>query len=188
MNVEIEMILKSKDIIALIDALADQIIQDNKDHLSELVLIGIVTAGYPIANRLSTAISNKTNVDVKVGKLDVSLYRDDLLIRSDYVTMKESDIPFNITEKRLILVDDVLFQGRTIRAALNALLDFGRPSKIECAVLLDRKYVQLPIFAKYIGKVIDIDPAKVVRVKLLEIYGEEGVFVETKVEEKSTLG
>ena len=85
-------------------------------------------------------------------------------------------------------MDDVLFQGRTIRAALNALLDFGRPSKIECAVLLDRQFVQLPIFAKYIGKVIDVESEKVVRVKLLEIYGEEGVFVETKVEEKSTLG
>ena len=172
MTTSVEMILKSKDIESLINSLADQIIQANKDCLNDLVLVGIVTAGHPIA-RLANVIANKTNVDIKVGKLDVSLYRDDLLIRSDYVTMKESDIPFNITEKRLILVDDVLFQGRTIRAALNALLDFGRPSKIECAVLLDRQFVQLPIFAKYIGKVIDVESEKVVRVKLLKFMAKK---------------
>ena len=96
MTTSVEMILKSKDIESLINSLADQIIQANKDCLNDLVLVGIVTAGHPIANRLANVIANKTNVDIKVGKLDVSLYRDDLLIRSDYVTMKESDIPFNI--------------------------------------------------------------------------------------------
>ena len=110
-----------------------------------------------LANRLSHYIEGKINIQIPVGKIDVSLYRDDLLIRSDYVTMKESDIPFNIADKNLILVDDVLFQGRTVRAALNTLLDFGRPEKIELAVLIDRGFRQLPIFAHYIGRHLETE-------------------------------
>lgn len=168
----------AEDISSAVQILATSILKNHPD-LSEVVLVGVVSAGFPVAQRLKHALEEKSGVTVPVGKLDVSLYRDDLLSKGHYVTLRETDIPFNLTGKVLILVDDVLFSGRTIRAALNALLDFGRSSKIELAVLLDRGHREVPIFAHYVGKTITTAHTDHIELRLYEIEGEDVCFLHT---------
>lgn len=163
----------------LIQQMGQQILSAHP-ALDQIVLVGILSSGYPLAQRLAFFLEKETGTPVQVGKLDVALYRDDLFSRQDFVTLRESDIPFSIAEKILILVDDVLFHGRTIRAALNALLDFGRPRAIELAVLIDRGHRQLPIFAHYCGKQIQTSPDDHVQVQLYEIDGDDKIILERK--------
>lgn len=170
--------LSTLDIDVLVEALASHIIDAYADP-SCLVLVGILSNGFPLAERLSHLIDRKMNIRLPVGKLDVSLYRDDISMRGEFITIRESDIPFGIDDKVLILVDDVLFHGRTIRAALNALLDFGRPAKIDLAVLLDRGFRQIPVFARFVGHEITTDPHDTVRVSLYEIEGEDKITLES---------
>ncbi len=154
--------------------LGDEILKGNPD-LTNTVLVGILTSGFPVANRLQHYIEKKKNITLPVGKLDIALYRDDLHHRGHFVTLKESDIPFDLSNKHLILIDDVLFTGRTIRAAFNALLDFGRPGLIELGVLFDRGHRQLPLFANYVGASIETEKTDHIKVRLLEIEGEDCV-------------
>ena len=167
-------LLNEKEIENAITLMGEALLKSH-ENLDTLALIGIVSSGYPIAQRLQKLIQRKKNVSVPVGKLDVSLYRDDLLKRGDYITIRESNIPFDIKGKTIVIVDDVLFHGRTIRAALNAIMDFGRPDRVELAVLIDRGFLEFPIKADYVGKVIKTNKTDYVEVSLLEITGEDCV-------------
>lgn len=142
-----------------------------KSSPNQLVVIGIRTRGVTLANRLIKAIEDVEKVKVPVGILDITLYRDDLTMIGSKPLVRETLIDFDITEKRVVLVDDVFFTGRTIRAALDALTDFGRPAKIELAVLVDRGHRELPIRADFVGKNIPTSKEQNVRVNLGEIDG-----------------
>ncbi len=156
--------------------LAHEIVEQNAD-LEGLVLLGIPTGGYHLARRLRERIKKITGKDVAAGAVDATMYRDDIGIKKDQPALKEMDIPVSIDEKVVIMVDDVLFTGRTIRAALNALMDFGRPLAVRLAVLVDRGHRELPIKADYVGKNIPTARTEGVRVLLKEVDGTDGVYV-----------
>lgn len=169
-------VLEGIQISALIVTMADQIIEKCED-LHQLVLVGILTKGMPLAERLGKLLSEKTGVSIPVGALDVALYRDDVIGQSKFISVKQSQIPCDLTGKKVILVDDVCFHGRTVRAALDALLDYGRPSVVEVAVLIDRGYRELPICANYIGQVVKTEQKDHIRVHFKELSGEDRVIV-----------
>ncbi|MFT5171610.1 MAG: pyrimidine operon attenuation protein/uracil phosphoribosyltransferase [Candidatus Marinamargulisbacteria bacterium] len=160
-------------ISSLVANISDQILGQHT-ALDDLVLVGIVSKGVPIAKRIQQHILRKTGSKPPVGKLDITLFRDDL-DRNQFVDIQETDIPCDLSKKNLILVNDVLHHGRMIRAALNALLDFGRPAKIELAVLLDRNEVEIPVFAHYVGERMQLETTDQLHVNLLEIDGEDKI-------------
>lgn len=131
--------------------MAHEILEKNKGT-NKLCLVGIRTRGVVLAHRLKEAVKQIENVDVPVGILDITLYRDDLTMVDVQPIVRQTQIDFDIQDKRVVLIDDVLFTGRTIRAALNALADFGRPAVIQLAVLIDRGHRELPIRADFVGK------------------------------------
>jgi len=149
------------------------------EGIGELALVGIRTRGVPIARRLAQAIRGVNGHDVPTGALDITLYRDDLMRHAvgPQPLVRRTEIPFSIDDKRIVLVDDVLYTGRTIRAALDALIDFGRPKAIQLVVLIDRGHRELPIKADYVGKNIPTSPTQNVQVHLLEIDGRDEVEV-----------
>lgn len=157
-------IMNDLDVGRAIEKLA-KIILKKKQH-ENFCLIGIVTAGVPLAQRLADTMHHLDGRNVEVGKLDVSLYRDDLSTRGSYITIQASDIPFDINNRTVILVDDVIFKGRTVRAALDGLLDFGRPSRIELAALIDRGHRELPIEPNYVAEIIETTMEETVKVEL----------------------
>ena len=147
--------------------------------LEKLALIGIRTRGVPIARRLSTVLHDITGTIVPTGVLDITLYRDDLMRHAvgPQPVLRETAIPFSIDDRRILLVDDVLYTGRTVRAALDALVDFGRPESIQLVVLVDRGHRELPIKADYVGKNLPTSLAQRVQVTLVEIDGTDAVKV-----------
>lgn len=151
--------------------IAHEILERNRGT-QETALVGIRTGGVHLAHRLARRIQEIEHSQVPIGELDITLYRDDLAIRKDQPVLRKTSIPFNISDLKVVLVDDVLFTGRTIRAAMDGLIDLGRPAEIQLAVLVDRGHRQLPIKANYIGKNIPTSREEVVRV-LLEEEGEE---------------
>lgn len=156
-------------ILRALNRIAHEIIEKNKGT-DKVVLVGIHTCGVHLSKRISSKIKEIENCDVPAGVLDITLYRDDLMTRRDHPAMKKTDIPFDLSRKIVILVDDVLYTGRTIRAAMDELMDFGRPDMIQLAVLVDRGHRELPIKADYVGK--NIPTAMTDRVKVL--LREEG--------------
>jgi pyrimidine operon attenuation protein / uracil phosphoribosyltransferase len=148
--------------------------------LDELALVGIRTRGVPIARRLAAIIKEISQHDVPTGALDITLYRDDLMRHAvgAQPVVRSTDIPFSIDDRRILLVDDVLYTGRTIRAALDALIEFGRPRSIQLVVLVDRGHRELPIKADYVGKNIPTSAAQSVHVHLAEIDGRDEVEVQ----------
>jgi len=154
--------------------ISHQIIEKNHgvDHL---VLIGIKTRGVPLAKRIAENISAIEGVDVPVGELDITLYRDDLSQVSDLPVVSESYVPFSITDKTVVLVDDVIYTCRTARAALDAVMRVGRPGRIQLFCMIDRGHSELPIKADYIGKNIPTSHSEIVSVKLTETDGETNV-------------
>ena len=158
--------------------LAHEILEANLG-LKDLVLIGIRTRGAPLAERLAHMISEiEHGGRVPVGILDITLYRDDWTRISHHPIVQSTDISFSVTEKQIVLVDDVLFTGRTIRAAMDALIDFGRPDRIELAVLIDRGHRELPIQANYVGKFVETRRSETINVLLKEQDGEDKVLIE----------
>jgi len=145
--------------------------------LEDLALVGIRTRGVPLAHRLQRIISGIESRMVPVGVLDITLYRDDLTTVGPHAVLKETRIPFPIEGRRIVLIDDVLYTGRTIRAALDGLVDFGRPRSIQLAVLIDRGLRELPIHADYVGKTVATSQDELVAVRLREIDGRDEVVV-----------
>jgi len=142
-------------------------------------LVGIRTGGMYLAQRLAARIQQIEQRDIPFGELDITLYRDDLSIRKDQPEIRRTSIPFNISDLKIVLVDDVLFTGRTIRAALDGLMDLGRPAEIQLAVLVDRGHRQLPIRANYVGKSIPTAPDEDVQVFLEELGQADRVSIIT---------
>ena len=157
--------------------IAHEILERNKGA-NELALIGIRTRGAILAQRLAQEIESIDQHPVKVGILDITLYRDDLSRTAPNPVVRATEISFDVTELRLVLIDDVLFTGRTIRAALNALTDLGRPKTIQLAVLVDRGYRELPVRADYVGKNIPTHLREHVEVRLRELDEAEEVLIE----------
>jgi pyrimidine operon attenuation protein/uracil phosphoribosyltransferase len=153
--------------------IAHEILERTKGG-DDLVLLGIPTRGVTMANRLAARIAAVEGLDVPVGSLDITMYRDDLRLRSPRA-LETTDVPGGVDDKLVVLVDDVLFTGRTIRAALDALSDLGRPRAVQLAVLVDRGHRELPIRADYVGKNLPTSRTELVSVRLAEIDGSDGV-------------
>ena len=145
-----------------------------------LALVGIQRRGVPLARRLADSIAEHEGVRLPVGALDITFYRDDLSLVAQQPIVKGTDLPFDLNDMTVVLVDDVLYTGRTIRAAMDALMDFGRPRAIRLAVLVDRGHRELPIRADHVGKNVPTSRDEVVKVMVDEIDGEEGVLIERR--------
>ncbi|HHY64319.1 MAG TPA: bifunctional pyr operon transcriptional regulator/uracil phosphoribosyltransferase PyrR [Clostridiaceae bacterium] len=154
--------------------IAHQIIEKNHG-VENLCIIGIKTRGVPLASRLVTAIKAIEGVQVEMGKLDISLYRDDLAERANEPIINSTEIPFSVVNKNVVLVDDVIYTGRTVRAALDAIMALGRPATIQLAALIDRGHRELPIRTDYVGKNIPTSKAEVVVVHIKEYDGDTSV-------------
>ena len=147
---------------------------------SDLALVGIRTRGVPLARRIAQSLTDIAHVEVPTGALDITLYRDDLMRHAvgPQPLVRRTEIPFSIDDKRILLVDDVLYTGRTIRSALDALIDFGRPRSIQLIVLVDRGHRELPIKADYVGKNLPTSLKQSVQVRLHEIDGADEVLLD----------
>jgi pyrimidine operon attenuation protein / uracil phosphoribosyltransferase len=156
--------------------IAHEILERNKGA-EGLVLVGIANRGDDLARRLAAELKRIEGADVSVGALDITFYRDDIGLRAEAPEVHETRIGFDITRCTVVLVDDVLFTGRTIRSAMDALVDFGRPNQIQLAVLVDRGHRELPIRADYVGKNVPTRQDEEVRVLLREVDGEDAVVV-----------
>lgn len=172
-------IMDEKAINRSITRLSHEIIEKNKG-ISDVVLVGIHTRGVPLAARIATKIKEIEDIDVEVGSLDITLYRDDLSEAHDNPMIKKSKINVDINEKNVVLVDDVIFTGRTVRAAMDALIDIGRPKTIQLAVLVDRGHRELPIRPDYVGKNVPTSRKEVISVCLDEVDIENQVVIYEK--------
>lgn len=170
-------LLDQAEIRRVVTRIAHEIVERNKGA-EDVVLVGIAARGDDLARRLAEEIVRIEGTKVPVGVLDITFYRDDIGMRSEAPEVHETRIEFDITGKTVVLVDDVLFTGRTIRAALDALVDFGRPTAVQLAVLVDRGHRELPIRADFVGKNVPTRRDEEVRVALEEMDGEDAVFVE----------
>jgi len=159
--------------------IAHEIVERNRG-ITDLALIGIRTRGVPIARRLAASVEAITGMPIPTGVLDITLYRDDLMRQTvgPQPLVRRTEVPFSIDNKKILLVDDVLYTGRTVRAALDALVDFGRPKAIQLVVLVDRGHRELPIRADYVGKNIPTSREQSVRVRLQETDGRDEVSIE----------
>jgi pyrimidine operon attenuation protein/uracil phosphoribosyltransferase len=159
--------------------IAHEILERNRG-LDDIALIGIRTRGVPLARRIARSLHDINGDDVPTGALDITLYRDDLMRHpvGPQPLVRRTEIQFSIDERKILLVDDVLYTGRTIRAALDALIDFGRPQAIQLVVLVDRGHRELPIKADYVGKNLPTSLKQSVQVRLQEIDGSDEVLIE----------
>jgi len=169
-------VLSADDIRRAVRRIAHEIVERNRG-LKDVVLVGMRTRGVPLAQRLANAMQEFEGETVPVGALDIGLYRDDIPYLELRPRIQPTDLPTDIASKRVVLVDDVLYTGRSIRAALDALIDFGRPASIQLAVLVDRGHRELPIRADYVGKNIPTSLAEEVQVLLEETDGRDEVIV-----------
>ncbi len=172
----LKVIMTADDIRRTIARIAHEIIERNK-AMSDLILVGMRTRGVPLARRLATNINTFEGTEIPVGALDISLYRDDLDSMDLKPVINSTQIPTDIYGKTIVLVDDVLYTGRSARAALDALIDYGRPGTIQLAVLVDRGHRELPIRADYIGKNIPSSRSEEIKVELIETDGLDQVAI-----------
>lgn len=172
-------LLSAEDISRMLRRIAHQIIEKNHG-VDDLCLVGIRTRGVPLAYRLSENIAEFEGAKVPVGELDITLYRDDLSMVGEAPAVKGSKVDFSVEGKTVVLVDDVIYTGRTSRAALDAVMKLGRPSKIQLCVLIDRGHSELPIKANFVGKNIPTSVDEVVAVRLTETDEEEAVKIFVK--------
>jgi pyrimidine operon attenuation protein / uracil phosphoribosyltransferase len=169
-------LLDEGEIRRAVTRIAHEILEHNKGA-GDVAMIGIAARGDDLARRLAGEIRRIEGVDVPVGSLDITFYRDDIGLRAEAPEVHETRIGFDIGDRAVVLVDDVLFTGRTIRAALDALVDFGRPQSIQLAVLVDRGHRELPIRPDYVGKNVPTRMDEDVAVRLTEVDGEDAVVV-----------
>lgn len=171
-----QVVLQSSDIDRILARMAHEILEKHRGA-ENLVLIGIRTGGVFLADRIKARILAIDGADIPRGDLDITLYRDDWTRIGHQPIVQKTELPFSLDGKQVILVDDVLFTGRTVRAAMDALIDFGRPDRIELAVLVDRGHRELPIEANYVGKYMDTIHNTMVNVYLKEKAGRDEVTV-----------
>lgn len=169
-------LLDRKDIERILSRMAHEIIEKNKGT-ENLCVVGIQRGGVHLAKRIAKKIEEIEDRRIEVGSLDIAFYRDDLSIRKEQPTVRKTDVTCEITDRKVVLVDDVLFTGRSIRAAMDALMDFGRPAQIQLAVLLDRGHRELPIRADYVGKNIPTSREENIEVQMEEDGLEDGVII-----------
>jgi len=167
-------VFDANDISRAITRIAYEILEKNKGA-ANLAIIGIRTRGVTLAQRIRSKINEIENTEIDFGILDITLYRDDLASGKQNPTIEQTNIPFPLEEKQVVLIDDVLFTGRTIRAAIDALIDFGRPSAVQLGVLIDRGHRELPIRPDYVGKNIPTSKTNRVMVKMIEDDGIDEV-------------
>jgi pyrimidine operon attenuation protein/uracil phosphoribosyltransferase len=178
----VKVILSDADIRRALTRIAHEIVENTRGT-RDLVLVGLYTRGVPLAERLARTIERFEGERLPVGALDISLYRDDLPTLGPRARLQRSSIPTDITDKRVVLVDDVLYTGRTARAALDALTDFGRPQRILLAVLVDRGHRELPIRPDFVGKNLPTSRHEQVQVQLVETDGVDRVLLLSHVGE-----
>lgn len=169
-------VLGAGDMERVLRRIAVEIVERNKG-LDRVVLLGIQRRGVHLAARIRELFKEEEKVKVPSGELDITLYRDDISVLADQPVVHSTSVPGDITGKRVILVDDVLFTGRTVRAALDAITDLGRPERVQLAVLVDRGHRELPIAADYVGKVIPTSRSENVEVRVRELDGEDKVVI-----------
>jgi pyrimidine operon attenuation protein / uracil phosphoribosyltransferase len=171
--------MNAEEVHSTLDRLADDILKANGGRPP--VLLGIQRRGVPMARRMAIRMAEKTKGEPQIGTLDINLYRDDLTRVSSQPVVQKTEIPPDIDDRDVVLIDDVLYTGRTIRAALDALCDFGRMRTTQLAVMVDRGHRELPIEANFIGKKITTKDSEVVEVRLREIDGEDAIYVMEKI-------
>lgn len=174
-------IMDSEAIRRALVRIAHEIIEKNKG-VEDVVIVGIRTRGVPLAQRIAAEINAIENCEMTVGMLDITLYRDDLSTLGYNPVVHDTDINFDLSGKHVVLVDDVLYTGRTIRAALDAVIDMGRPKTIQLAVLVDRGHKELPIRADYVGKNVPTSQKETIEVVLNEIDGTDEVYIGERVD------
>jgi pyrimidine operon attenuation protein/uracil phosphoribosyltransferase len=170
---ETSILMDAAQVDQALSRLADEIVERGSSQ--EPALVGIRTRGVPLARRLAARIKERSGIDVPVGVLDITLYRDDLTDIASQPVVRDTVLPFPVDGRRIVLVDDVLYTGRTVRAAIDQLIDFGRPRKIELMVLVDRGWRELPIQADYVGKEVETAHKQMVDVRLREEDGRDEV-------------
>src|ERR1043165_4741107 len=172
-------LMKPAEVTSILDRMAGDILKANSGR--PIVLSGIQRRGVPMARRIAVRMAERTRREPQIGTLDINLYRDDLTRVASQPVVQKTEVPPHIDDRDVVLVDDVLYTGRTIRAPLDALCDFGRMRTIQLAVLIDRGHRELPIEANFIGKKIATKDSEVVEVKLKEIDGEDAIYVMEKM-------
>lgn len=178
--VEKSQLMTATEIDRTLQRLAHEIVEKS-GGTANLALIGIRRRGVPLANRIAQAMRGIDGVDVPVGTLDITLYRDDLSKVASQPVLQSSDIPFPVDDKDLVVVDDVLYTGRTVRAAMNGLFDLGRPKRIRLCVLIERGHRELPIEATFVGRAVQTSDAEIIEVRLNEVDREERVLLVERV-------
>jgi pyrimidine operon attenuation protein/uracil phosphoribosyltransferase len=173
-------IIDKEEFSSCLERVIDEIVQKIKNE-ERIIIIGIKRRGEPIAKRIASKIERKREITILVGSIDITLYRDDFTSISKKPLVRKTDIPFSIEDELVILVDDVLYTGRTVRAALTELADFGRPKRIELAVLIDRGERELPISPDFVGKHVRVLKNEMVEVRVKELDGQDCVEVVKKV-------
>jgi pyrimidine operon attenuation protein/uracil phosphoribosyltransferase len=176
-------IADAAEITRMITRIATQIIERNKG-VQNLALVGIVRRGDILAQRLAKELERLEGKNIPVGAVDITLYRDDLQLAAEMPIVQASSIPFDVKDKTIVLVDDVLYTGRTVRAALTEILDFGRPRMIQLAVLVDRIHRELPIGADFIGRKIPAARDEIIDVFFTETDDKEGIFITKRPKEE----
>ena len=174
-------VLESSDMERALKRMAHEIVERNKG-LANVVLVGIQRRGVPWASRLGALLESFEGGRLSRGELDITLYRDDLSLRYPQPLVRRTDIPGGVDNRRIVLVDDVLYTGRTVRSALDALMDLGRPASVQLAVLVDRGHRELPIHADYVGKNLPTSSSEIVEVRLKEVDGTDEVWICEKIE------
>ena len=179
--IEKSQLMSAPEIDRTLQRLAHEIVEKS-GGTKHLALIGIVRRGVPLAQRIAQAMRGIDGVEVPVGILDITLYRDDLSKVAPQAVLRSSDIPFGVDSMELVLIDDVLYTGRTIRAAMNGLFDLGRPKRVALCVLIDRGHREMPIEAQYIGRHVQTSETEIIEVRLREVDKEERVMLVDRVD------
>jgi len=176
-------VMNTEEIRRALLRIAHEILEHNHKHIDDLVLVGVKSRGDILAHRIAENLERIENIDVDVGAIDVTLYRDDINLYKTQIQVNSTELPFDITGKWVILVDEVLYTGRTVRAAMDALMDFGRPAAIQLATLIDRGHRELPIASDYVGKNVPTSRKEFVRVQLAEESDVDSAVIYEKDEE-----
>lgn len=176
-------VMNTEEIRRALLRIAHEILEHNHKHIDDLVLVGVKSRGDILAHRIAENLERIENIEVDVGAIDVTLYRDDINLYETQIQVNSTELPFDITGKWVILVDEVLYTGRTVRAAMDALMDFGRPAAIQLATLIDRGHRELPIASDYVGKNVPTSRKEFVRVQLTEESDVDSAVIYEKDEE-----